>query len=380
MTTDMTKTKTAASGSSYLYVDYVNYNVSGYLAFIDPESDEVIRTIIVGFDPGPMCIDVDERMLYVLSSLGSSVTVVDTKTMKVTTSFHVGQGNASDPVAIFASPVGGKLYIADSGEKTVVIINTLTNAIIKDVDVGPGKPFAFASNKNSNFVYVACKVADGEDYVVAISLKDDSAYAYGKEMGLTFDGTHNPLVVHPDGHTQITLGTTGMLVHTDDKIGKPVTSSLLDDTVSGVYLDNKMLLCTMDAGKKYLKRFTDLAVDKEGHITYDDFIDVPSFESQDVIRYSRMQGFICITIQPTTTPLAAVQIYTSTGINFPLARFPHVGDLAFSSDTKAYVALINSICPIDLNTARVLPEIPMSPINKDTNQVRSIVCGYRNQS
>ncbi|NQX45148.1 hypothetical protein HQN87_07375 [Paenibacillus tritici] len=372
--------RTLSSGYPYVYVSYVYDYVAGYVAVIDPVHDEIIRTITVGFDPGPMCLDIEEKRLYVLSSKGSSVTVVDTSTLDVLTSFRVGQSNDSYPVAIFASPLGGKLYIANSGEKTVVIVDTLTNDVIKDVDVGPGKPFAFASNENSNFIYVACKVADGKDYVVAISFEDHIAYPYGKEMELTFYEGLNPLTVHPDGHTQITLGNSGMLVHTDEQIGKPVTSSLLDNTVSGVYLDNKMLLCTTDEGKSIIKQIINLAVDEDGNITFDDYADIPSYKGQDKIRYSRMQIYVGVTIQPTTTPIAAVQLYTLTGINFPLVRFPYVGDLAFSSDTKVYVGQTKTVRPIDLTTARVLPAIPMSPESTDNIQVRNVISGYRNQS
>ncbi|MEK4514889.1 hypothetical protein NSS64_06435 [Paenibacillus sp. FSL H8-0122] len=385
MNTNNAKTKEMAnrrrsSGNPYVYVSYVYDYVAGYIAVIDPARDEIIRTVIAGFDPGPMCTDVEEKKLYVLSSQGRSVTVFDTDTFDILASYHIGDTNDSYPVAILASPLGGKLYVANSGEKTVVIIDTSTHGITKEVDVGPGKPFAFASNKNSNFVYAACKVADGEDYVVAISLEKDIAYPYGKEMGLTFYEGLNPLAVHPDGHTQVTMGTPGMLVHTDDKIGKPVMTSLLDNTVSGVYLDNKKLFCTTDEGKSIIKEITDLAVDEEGNVTYNYYLDIDSYKGQDKIRYSRNQKYVGITIQPTTTPVAGVQFYTSTGTNFPIVRLPSVGDLAFSSDTKAYVGLFKTVRPIDLATVRPLPAIPMSPISTDNIQIRNVISGYSNQS
>ncbi|WP_339249786.1 hypothetical protein [Paenibacillus sp. FSL P2-0136] len=384
MNTNHAKTKAmsntrSSSGNSYVYVSYVYDYVAGYIAVIDPASDEIIRTVIAGFDPGPMCMDIEEKRLYVLSSQGRSVTVFDTNTFDNLATYRIGETNNSYPVALLASPLGGKLYVADSGEKTVVIIDT-THGVTKDVDVGPGKPFAFASNKNSNFIYAACKVADGEDYVVAISLEEDIAFPYGKEMGLTFYEGLNPLAVHPDGHTQVTMGTPGMLVHTDDKIGKPVTTSLLDNTVSGVYLDNKRLLCTTDEGKSIIKQIIDLAVDEEGNVIYDYYIDIQSYKGQDKIRYSPNQVYVGVTVQPTTTPIAGVQFYTSTGTNFPLVRLPSVGDLAFASNIKAYVGLFKSIRPIDLATVKPLPAIPMSPISTDNIEVRNVICGYSNQS
>ncbi|MFD1905266.1 hypothetical protein ACFSQ7_16255 [Paenibacillus rhizoplanae] len=99
---------------------------------------------------------------------------------------------------------------------------------------------------------------------------------------LTLDETRNPLTVHPDGHTQITLGTIGMITYFgDDEIGLPNSLSLLDNTVSGVYLDNQLLFCTTQGERAYLKRFTNLDIDWENHITYDNFRDIPSYKGQD---------------------------------------------------------------------------------------------------
>ena len=387
MNTDKATTKamtdrkrSLSSGFPYVYVSYEFDYEAGFLAAIDPVNDELIRTIVADTDAGPMGMNVEETRLYVLSGKGHSVTVFDADTFENLTSFHVGQTSDAYLVAILGSPLGGKAYVANYGENSVVIFNTLTNEIITEVDMGPGKPFALASNKNSKFVYVACKVGDGKDYVVALSLEDDTAYPYGMDLGLTFDVDHNPLTVHPDGHTQITLGTTGMLVHTDNKIGKPVTYSLLDNTVSGIYLDNKVLVCTMEEERNILKQITDLAVDAQGNVTYAKFEDVPSNKGQDKIRVSRTQKYVGITSQPVTTPNAGIQIYNTTVNMLDFFRFHTVSDLAFFSDTKAYVGQKDSIRPIDLANLKILPAIPMNPTGDENVQIRNVISGYSNQS
>ena len=249
--------------------------------------------------------------------------------------------------------------------------------------MGPGRagrPFAFASNANSSYVYVACKLADKKDYVVAISILDDTVHPYGDGIELTFDRDHNPLVIHPDGHTQVTLGPTGMLNYFGkDEIGLPNTSSLLDNTISGVYLNNKLLFSTSHARKGYLKRFNNLAINPKGDITYNSFADVPSYKGQDKIRVSETQDIIGVTVQPTDYPTGGLQIYNVRGASSSFVALPYVGDLAFFSDTKAYVGELNSIRPIDIATASTLPAIPIGSY-ADRITVKNIISGYSNQS
>ncbi|ETT59173.1 hypothetical protein C173_28396 [Paenibacillus sp. FSL R7-277] len=371
------------SGDPYVYVTYEIDYAFGYVAVIDPVEDKVIKRIPVGINPGPMCMDPAEKKLYVLNTRSSSVTIIDTDTFNIIKTVRVGTvgSRVTNPVAIFAAPYGNKVYVANSGDHNVTIIDTNTDTVITNVDVGQGRPFAFAGNENSDFVYLACKVADKKDYVIAITIDDDNFTRYNLGFELTLDETRNPLTVHPDGHTQITLGTIGMITYFgDDEIGLPNSLSLLDNTVSGVYLDNQLLFCTTQGERAYLKRFTNLDIDWENHITYDNFRDIPSYKGQDKIRVSRTQGYVGITIQPTTLPTGGLQIYNVNSASSWLVPLYYVGDLAFFSDTKAYVGEANAIRPIDLATATALPAIPIGFPNDTRITVKNIISGYSNQS
>ncbi|MEK4514891.1 YncE family protein [Paenibacillus sp. FSL H8-0122] len=380
------------SGDPYVYVTYELDNLIGYVAVIDPVEDRIIKRIKVGFNPGPMCMDPAEKKLYVVNTLSNSVTIIDADTSRILKTVRVGTLGSSNtnPVAIFAAPNGNKVYVANSGDQNVTIIDALTDTVIKNVDIFPGgpvtlgdqgKPFAFAGHEASSFVYVACKVADKKDYVVAISLEDDHPFPYNRDIQLTFDMSHNPLTVHPDGDTQVTLGPIGMATYFGDgEIGLPNTSSVLDNTVSGVYLDNKLLFCTTLEEKAILKRITNLTVDWKGNITFDKFADVPSYKGQDKIRVSRTQGYIGVTIQPTTFPEGGLQIYNVNGGTSQFVSLASVGDLAFFSDTKAYVGELTSVRPIDLATATALPAIPLGHSNNNNVTVKNIISGYSNQS
>ncbi|MFD1905265.1 hypothetical protein ACFSQ7_16250 [Paenibacillus rhizoplanae] len=95
---------------------------------------------------------------------------------------------------------------------------------------------------------------------------------------------------------------------------------------------------------------------------------------------SRKQGYVGITIQPTTLPTGGLQIYNVNSASSWLVPLYYVGDLAFFSDTKAYVGEANAIRPIDLATATALPAIPIGFPNDTRITVKNIISGYSHQS
>lgn len=371
------------SRDPYVYVTYdIDYRF-GYVAVIDPVGDQIIKRIQVGANPGAMAMDPDEKKLFVANTRIGSLSIIDTDSHSILNTVPVGNmsSNPALPVAVLVASNGKKAYVANFGDKNVTIIDSPTNTVLKNVDIGPGRPFALASNENSSYIYVACKADDGRDYVAAISIEDDSVHPYGSQFQLTFDTAHNPLAVHPEGYSLIALGTTGMLCFYDGDVqGEPTTSSLLDNTVSGVYLDNKFLICTTENDRGFLKQFRDLYADWMGTIYGNQLPDATSFKGQDKIRHSRRQVYVGITIQPTTLPTGGLQIYDATASHYRFVPLASVGDLAFFSDTKAYVGESRAIRPIDLATAAALPAIEIAPTDSNPVTVKNIISGYRNQS
>jgi YVTN family beta-propeller protein len=367
-----------AGGDPYVYVSYELDYFIGYVAVIDPVEDKVIKRIQVGMNPGPMCMNPVEKKLYVVNTHGNTITVIDANTFNVIKTIRVGTlvGANVEPVEIFFAPNGYKVYVANSVDHSVTIIDAHTDTVITNVDAGPGTPFAITSNQNSSYVYVACKLADKKDYIVAISVDNNSTFQYGNEYELTFDGIHNPLTLHPDGHTQVTLGTTGLLTYLDlFAQSVPRTFSLLDNTVSAVFLDNEYLFCTTEEGKSYLKLLVGLELDMQGNDQGYTFSEIPSYKGQDKIRVSRNQKYIGVTIQPTTFPTGGLQILNPTGSQSRLVALDSIGDLAFYSDTKAYVGELSAIRPIDLATATALPAIPIGYATDTRINVKNIISG-----
>ncbi|MEK3716456.1 MULTISPECIES: YncE family protein [unclassified Paenibacillus] len=376
----------ASNFNPYVFASYELSYYFGYVAVIDPVYNKVTKRIPVGLNPGPMCLNPSEDKLYVVNTGNDSVTIIDAYNFNVIKTLHIGSSSTSSaPVAIFAAANVNKVYVAHSGNRAVTIIDSVTDTVIKQVDLpsGSGYPFAFAGKVNSLFVFVACKSKDNDKgKVVAISVDDDTAHPVGDDTPLEFDGTHNPLTVYPGGVELVTLGPTGMLTHFEQlTIGPSKTSSMLDNTVSGIYLDNNMLFCTSREDRAYLKKFNNLFMDQQGNITHDQFTEIPSYKGQDKIRVSSDQSTICITIQPTTFPTGGLQIYDVNAASSRFVPLPYVGDLALYDYIIAYVGQLTSIQPIALgDPSNPIPAIPIGTSPSDRVNVKNIISGYSNQS
>ncbi|MBP2111586.1 YncE family protein [Paenibacillus silagei] len=384
MSTNMTNHhRNLSSGTNpYVFVSYELDYFFGYVAVIDPAQDKIIRRIPVGSKPGPMCLNYQEDKLYVLNTAQDTVSIIDAYTFKVITTVQIDLGGPDRrPVSLFAASNANKVYVPTQGQMAISIIDTLTNEA-EQVELwlhGSAYPFAFAGHPDSHYVSIACQSADNEQGIVtAISVDDDTVHQFGDGIELAFDRSHNPLTVHPDGKTQVTLGPTGMLTYTGtNNFGVSKSSSLLDNTVSGVYLDNGLLYCTSHEDKAYLKQFKNLSIDGQGNITYDQFKEIPSYKGQDKILASRSQSYIGVSVLPTTFPTGGLQIYDVHAASSRFVPLSYIGDFAFASDTKAYVGELTSLRPINVSTATALPAIPFG---SDRIAIKNIVSGYSNRS
>lgn len=325
------------------------------------------------------------KKLYVLNTESDSVTVIDTVNLIDIKTIKIGNSSTQVlPNTIFASAKGNKIYVskADTKYRTyVTIIDSLKDEVTEAVPLPLQKnySFAFTGNKNSNYVYLACLSMDGspQDRLFAINIDQDFAYPVGVGMDISFDGFHNPFTVHPDGHTLATFGFYGLLTYFDGyEIGNSRVPMALEQTVSGIYMDNKKLVCTMRDELDYLALIDNLSIHKDGSISYGDFKKIPSYRWQDKIRLSRNQTYVGVTIRPFGDYKSGVQIINiaeENGMN-KLVELPFVGDLAFYGDTKAYVGEESSVRPIDVTNGTALPPIDMKA------GVANIISGYINQS
>lgn len=362
------------SGLSYVYVSYVSNN-GGYIAVIDPATDEIIKRISTGRNPAAMCLNPSGDKLYVADDYMNKVYIYRTDNFSLIREIPVG----NKPVAILVEPSGKYAFVANYGEPSVTAIDT-TTYWIGTLNLNSAMPFAIASNENSAYVYMACKgITPIRDsfFIFDINNMGANIPSIGSDLERVYDPAHNPLAVHPNGHTLVELGNIGFLDFVDPDHRYSQKTSLLDNTVSGVYLDNGLLFCTMREERDFLKVFKNLDIDADGNITYDYFKEIPSYKGQDKIRTSLTQKYIGVTIQPHDSPLGGLQIYNVDRDTSWFTSLVSVDDFAFFSDTKAYVAGFNQVTPIDLATARPLPSITIGTVRF---RVKNVICGYSNQS
>ncbi|MEK3901936.1 hypothetical protein [Paenibacillus sp. FSL R7-0179] len=383
------QSRNTRGGVSYVYVSYVTSN-AGYIAVIDPTTDEIIKRITTGRNPTAMCLNPSGDKLYVADAYVPAVFVYSTETFNLIGEIPISGKN---PAAIFVDPSGKKGYVINYGDSSVAIFHAITFKSLGTAYLYR-TPLGFAGNENSPFLYLACNVLPPDpDSILVIATATDTDtdtnididtnnsvanFDIGTDQVGINDTPPNPLTVHPNGHTVVRLGNSGYLYFVNPNsnfISKE--TSLLDNTVSGVYLDNGMLFCTMREERDFLKLFKNLDIDKNGNITYDDFKEIPSYKGQDKIRTSLTQKYIGVTIKPYDSPLGGLQIYDVDRGTSRFVSLASIGDLTFFSDSKAYVAGFNQVTPFDLATARPLTPIAIGTVRF---RVKNVICGYSNQS
>lgn len=375
------------SANSYVYASYEVGGRFGKVAVIDPGDNSVIAHISVGAQPGALCMHPYEEKVYVVNTGESSVSVINSQTNRVTATLPVGNNptaqNPAAPTAIIVHPYGQKAYVANSNNHSVTVIDTRQDKVLKHIPTGNGQPFAFAVADYIPFIFVACRFKDTKDYVMAISIEDDSFESFGLEAELTFDPPYNPLAIHPSGSSLIVMGANGYMKYfTDNMNGGESTTSYLDNTVSGVYAAH-YLFTTSPINKSKLKFFDKLIIQPDGVIPPPlGFRDITSYKGQDQIRVAPNPKYVCITIQATAQNPSGLQIYNLQGTESRFVELPYVGDLTIASESYiAYVEQRSVIVPIDLDTATAGEPIVIAPNNsQQTVILKDIVASYEMQN
>ena len=116
-----------------------------------PLDSKTNSKIDVGKYPVAININEDNNTIYVANSGSKSITVVDgdTNTQLEDIKIH------TTPIDIAVNEQTNLIYVANSGSNTISVINRIDNAKIgKDIPVGK-VPLAISINQNNNTVYVA---------------------------------------------------------------------------------------------------------------------------------------------------------------------------------------------------------------------------------
>jgi YVTN family beta-propeller protein len=150
-----------ARSGDFLYVTNSNDNT---VSVIDPESNTVIKTITtVGEDP--ILLRSVGNETYVVNSDSDTVSVIDPESNTVIKNITVGEWPSYIDVYTPSIKLSTRssIYVANSGSNTVSVIDPVTNEVIKNLIVGENPSFIESINKPSvatrqdtdKYVYVA---------------------------------------------------------------------------------------------------------------------------------------------------------------------------------------------------------------------------------
>ncbi|MBN1667419.1 MAG: hypothetical protein JW862_10030, partial [Anaerolineales bacterium] len=134
---------------------------SASVSIIDTGTHTVADTLAVGDGPTSLayvpCLD----KIYVGNEWDGSISVIDTALMTVTSVIT----GFDDPRAVVASPYGKYVYVANAGDSTIAVIDTATDAWIAtwevegalwlaSLDVSPVGHRLYAADSENGYVYV----------------------------------------------------------------------------------------------------------------------------------------------------------------------------------------------------------------------------------
>ena len=124
------------------------------------------QAVTVGNGASGVAVNPLTNRVYVTNSGDGTVSVIDVRTNKVTTTIPVG--DSPDGVAV--NPVTNRVYVAGSRSGAVTVIDGATNAVTATVPVGDG-PDAVAVNPITHTVYVAGRGIPGPPSLSVITVQ-----------------------------------------------------------------------------------------------------------------------------------------------------------------------------------------------------------------
>ena len=220
---------------------YVGNYQDGTVSVIDTTTNRVIDTnpntpqidpIKVGNRPLNIAYDPVNKRMYVGNYRDSTVSVIDTTTNRVidtnpntpTVTDPIKVGDGSRDIAY--DPVNKRMYVSNSQDGTVSIINTTTYKVIGNpITVGKGF-YGIAYDPGNRRMYMS-------------NFDDDTVYV--------IDTTTNTVVGNP-----ITVGERPSGIANDDSVNKRMyVSNFDDDTVSVISIISNKVMGSIKVGKGF---------------------------------------------------------------------------------------------------------------------------------
>ena len=163
-------------------------------------------TIPVGAEPQAIGYAFGNNQLYVANSVDNTVSVINGSTGTVVKTIGVGV----DPDAVAFSLLRGRIYVADAGDNNITLISTANNKVVPGasaITVG-GRPSALYYNLVNNYLYVANE-DDGTVTLIQTTFTGNTVVgdvAVGSQpVAMAFDPVNNALYVVNSGDDTVSV-------------------------------------------------------------------------------------------------------------------------------------------------------------------------------
>lgn len=195
------------------------------LLVIDPESRQLIATVVVGERPIAVTVRPDGARIYIAhQGLGpngtgdNAVTVVDADTNSVITDIPLGD---MESTGIAVSPDGARVYVSNvvrgSTDARISVINTLANTVDLSIPMG-SVPFALKVTPDGSKLYVTHSFDDRVSVVATASNSIVGSIAVGRAP--------QGAAITPDGNSLLVTNVVGDSVSVIDVATDVVTSTV----------------------------------------------------------------------------------------------------------------------------------------------------------
>ena len=138
-----------------------------------------IKTIPVGHEPRGFALSPDESRLFVANSWDDTISVIDTRALKVVATWHVGM----EPSSVIDGPADKYLYVANRISNDVAVLNAQTGTEVKRLAAGRGASYMTLS-------------PDGQRIYVTHVYPNPTPYGTAPESEITVIDTRTAEVVN----------------------------------------------------------------------------------------------------------------------------------------------------------------------------------------
>lgn len=219
----------------------------GSLSIFDADLKMQVGSVAVGSAPEGVAVHPDGMLVYVANSGDRTISVVDTVFNRVIGVITLDEfGGAPQPLVprgIAVSPDGNRLYVTDgAGNRLFVIDTTANHAVVGVVPVGK-KPYGVAVSQDSKRVYVAntddntVSVIDGRSNAVMTTVSVGlGPWAFGQFVG-PLVGVEKPTFDPPGGSFQRSVKVT-IKTATPDASIRYTTDGSIPTSSNGTLINN----------------------------------------------------------------------------------------------------------------------------------------------